>query len=395
MKAAIIGASSESIHTIKKAQELGVEIVALDGNPQAEGLALADKGLCVDISDEEATIEALKKEKPDFVLTVPIGRYLTTIGAVNDALKLKGISKKAAVLCTDKYEFHKIMHKNGLRSCECFLIQPYIDKSSFKEYDTIHYPVILKPRFGSGSRAIYFIGDKCELQNALQEIEKDKEDFVLEEVAPGQEYGVDGAVIDGRFHLILLRQKINTPLPRCQAVGYFSINPEQESALYEKVKCYLEKTVSVLGLNNCLFHADLMIEKEQIFTIELSARPSGHYLHNLFTPLATGVDEAEEYIKYVCNKPYDFDAKEVKNLLIHFWDLPEGMVKKVPGKEEVFISKNVQLLDYQCNICVGDKMEEVTSGHSIMGRGYFILQGSTKEEMLLAAENIKKELLIL
>ena len=98
MKAAIIGASGEAIHTIKKAHEYGIEIAALDGNPEAEGLKYADYPLVVDISDEESTIEALRKEKPDFILTVPIGRYLTTIGAVNDVLGLPGIGRQEAEL---------------------------------------------------------------------------------------------------------------------------------------------------------------------------------------------------------------------------------------------------------------------------------------------------------
>ena len=66
MKAAIIGASREALHTIKKAREHGLFILALDGDASAAGLAAADKGLVVDISDENAVTEALRAEKPDF-----------------------------------------------------------------------------------------------------------------------------------------------------------------------------------------------------------------------------------------------------------------------------------------------------------------------------------------
>ena len=65
MRAALIGAGEESLHTIQKAQELGVRVTALDGNPRAAGLAAADEGLTVDIADEKAVLEALRYRKPD------------------------------------------------------------------------------------------------------------------------------------------------------------------------------------------------------------------------------------------------------------------------------------------------------------------------------------------
>ena len=129
-KAALIGAGEESLHTIKKAQELGVFVTALDGNPEAAGLKAADEGLAVDISREDEVLKALGQEIPDFVITGPIGRYLTTAGAVNDAFRLRGISRQSAVWCTDKYLFHEKLHAAGLRDCCCERVPAFCGKES-------------------------------------------------------------------------------------------------------------------------------------------------------------------------------------------------------------------------------------------------------------------------
>lgn len=400
MKAVIIGASEEALHTIEKAHEYGLEVTALDGNPGAAGLKAADRSLVVDISDEKATIEAVKAEKADFILTVPIGRFLTTIGAVNDALCLPGISKEMAVLCTDKYSFHKKLAMQKLRNCHC-----YAAGSSKEEEITgrelsdqaaagilaLSFPAILKPRYGSGSRGIYMISNAEELQKALRAAEG--EPYILEECVPGEEYGVDGAVIDGKFYLVLLRRKENTPPPARQAVAYFSVL--QADLFHQQVKEYMEKVISCLGLRECLLHADIIRGEEGPFVIELSARPSGHNLHNLFTPLCTGVDVAEEYIKYRIGKNFSFVPKETKAMMIHYFDM-EGEVEQVP--DENAVRKKIQnsvpeaaLIQWNCNIQKGEVLGRVCDGHSVMGRGYFVLEGNTREVLSEAAEIIKEQ----
>ena len=390
-KAVIIGASSEALHTIQIAKKYGLSITALDGNPDAQGLKVAEKALVVDISDEQATIEAVRREKPDFVLTVPIGRYLTTIGAVNDALGLPGISKEMAVLCTDKFAFHKKLEEKSLRSCRCYAIPETEDHR-------LSFPAILKPRYGSGSRGIYMLSNEKELTWALQLIKG--EPYVLEECVPGEEYGVDGAVINGQFHLILLRKKENTPPPARQAVGYFSVQPTD--SFYQKVRTYMKEVIDCLGLSECLLHADLIESENGPFVIELSARPSGHNLHNLFTPLCTGIDMAEEYIKYRIGQPCCFIPEKTKQMLIHYFDM-EGPIKQVPTKEEIdrmlaedggnacgMSDENaLSLVTFECHIKEGEVLQPVSDGHSVMGRGFFVLEGEGQETLKRCAEKIK------
>lgn len=377
MKAAIIGASSESLHTIELARKRGLFVTALDGNPKAEGLKAADEGLVVDISKEDATIEAVKKAGADFVLTVPIGRFLTTIGAVNDALGLPGITAKVAKACTDKFMFHNVLHEKGLRECACF------DVTEGNTYE-ITFPAILKPRYGSGSRGIHYLENEEQLQKSLPLVMG--EPYVLEECVPGEEYGMDAAVIDGKFYPVLLRKKENTPLPNRQAVAYYAV--WEEDAFYEKAVAYMEKVAEAMGLSECLLHADLLHTENGPFAIEVSARPSGHNLHNLFTPLATGVDLAAEYMDYRMGKEFSFVPKQKRQISIHYFDMA-GKVGYVPTQKEVE-ETGVTLVKWECNIKEGEELAPVSDGHSVMGRGYFIIENNKKEEPAKQALTIKE-----
>lgn len=396
-KAVLIGASAEALHTIKIAQDNGLFVTALDGNKDALGLACADKGLVVDISDEKAVVEVVREEAPDFLLTVPIGRYLTTIGAVNDALLLPGISKRVAECCTDKLLFHEKLFEKGLRSCRCYAAERLSGK------EEISFPAILKPRFGSGSRGIFVVSSHEELQRVLPRILD--EPYLLEECVEGEEYGVDGAVIRGVFYLILLRKKVNTPFPARQAVAYFSLT--EKDPFYQTVKLYMEEVIQTLGMDECLLHADIIRGKEAPFVIEMSARPSGHNLHNLFTPLCTGIDEAKEYICYRMGQPYSFEPKKTEQMMIHYFD-GEGKVLKVPKEDEIrqlLLEQRpgITLKAYNCCMKEGEILKPVSDGKSVMGRGYFILamekregeekaekpQTEVEEEFLAAAERIK------
>lgn len=382
LKAVIIGAGSEALHTIKKAHEMGLSVTALDGNPQAVGLKAADKGLVVDISKEETVIEAVRNEGADFALTVPIGRYLTTIGAVNDALGLPGVSRQMAVFCTDKYRFHQKLQEQDLRACHSYAIGGADGSDPGKIGERLAagrlplaWPAILKPRFGSGSRGIRMLQNEGEAAAQIRCLETGQEAYVLEECVPGEEYGVDGAVIGGQFHMVLLRKKENTPPPARQAVGYYSVLPED--AFWSRAQAYMKAVVHCLGLEECLLHADLIRRGEDPFAIEVSARPSGHNLHNLFTPFCTGIDMAEEYIRYRIGRPWSFTPAATRPALIHYFDL-QGKVLDVPAEAQVRRAET-SLAGWECHIRAGQELTPVSDGHSLMGRGYFILEGREAE----------------
>jgi len=312
------------------------------------------------------------------------------MGAVNDALQLPGVGREAAELCTDKWAFHLRLQKEGLRSCRCCLLSekgPKVRKRAEKAVaEGLSFPAILKPRFGSGSRSVFLLKNKEALEEILAKWPDEEEDYVLEECVTGREYGVDGAVIDGKFTMVLLRSKILTPPPVCQAVAYASVLPE--APFWKEAKAYMEKVVAVLGLEECLLHADLIENEEgKPFGIEVSARPSGHNLHNLFTPLCTGIDMAEQMIRHRLGLSAGFVPEKTKRMMIRYFDR-KGKVVRVPSEEEVRLLTGESLAVWDCRLKEGDLLGDVTDGHSLMGRGCFILEEQPSKELWTMSERV-------
>ena len=379
MKGIVIGASRDAIHTIEKAKEHGIYVIALDGNPNAEGFEVADERVVVDISDEEKVRKEVERIKPDFAIPIPIGRYLSTMGYVNDKFHLKGACYQATKVSTDKYIFHQILHDAKLRNIQLYLVNQNTDIEDIN----IDYPAILKPRFGSGSRDVFFINSDEDLNKYVRKVKLLNEDFVLEQAAIGDEYSIDGAVIDGKLQITLLRKKIITPLPIRQPISSFA---ETDDELYSRVSAFMQKVVDVLDYNDCLVNADLIINDSEIFVIEAAPRPSGHNLHNVFVPLATDIDIAEEYVKFLLGEHYNFIAKAIKNIQIRFFDFDDVQVKRVPKIGELKQVLGENLIMWNCNINNGDYLGKVVNGHSIMGRGFFVVKGSTEDDLVHKSE---------
>lgn len=380
MRALVIGASSESIIAIKKLKKRGAFIIGLDGDKNARGFEYVDKKIVVDITNFNEIEVVLKEEKFDFIVPVPVGKILTTIGYLNEKYNMIGIGYRGALNCTDKYLFHALLNKNGLRNIRSYLIKKdeLIDTSM-----QVNYPVILKPRFGSGSKGIYTFKNKDEMKKTIKTTLN--EDYILEEIVEGEEYGVDAIILNNKLEVLLLRKKENINF---QAVSYYSV---VDGKKYEQVKNFLEKVLKVLEVNNVILHADLILNKDGIFVIELSGRPSGHKLHNYFTPMVIGVDILDNYFNFLYNLEYSFVVLKRKNMVLKFIDFENCIIKKIPTIEKLkkIIGKNLK--EFNCALYEGQKLGKIENGNSIAERGFFILEGKNEEKLKEMIEIILKE----
>ncbi len=79
-----VGAGVEQVHSIRQAEDLGLRVVAVDGNPNAAGFAGASECLTVDIKDRDKVLSVANEYNIAAVIPSCIGRYITTVGYVNE-----------------------------------------------------------------------------------------------------------------------------------------------------------------------------------------------------------------------------------------------------------------------------------------------------------------------
>lgn len=381
IKCAVIGASNEAIPMIKTVHDLGIYVIGMDGNANAEGLNYVDKTIVIDLKEKEHVADVLKKEGISFVLPVPIGSILTTTGYVNDRLDLRGIGFEAAVNCADKYRFHQILSEKSLRNIECKLLEDY------PKYENIKFPKIIKPRFGSGSKSVKVLKDISNLRGFLEENKSDNCQYILEDIIEGDEYGLDAIVIKGRIIIKLLRKKRNTPLPFRQSLGYITVPSPDNKGLYVLVEEYMQKVVSTLKINDCIMHADIIINGNTVCVIEMAGRPAGHYIHKDLFELATGENLIEQYVRYFLGEHVGFETKSIRLVAESFFDFENVTIHSVP--DEKMIKNNPNVLCYHCAIKPGDYMVKITDGHSIASRGYFIVKGKDEGSIVSDIIDIK------
>ena len=378
-----IGAGSESLIAIRYAKKLGLKVIAFDGDASALGLREADISYIVDISQPKLIISKLNSDGfiPNLILPTLIGRCLISIGALNDYYNLSGFSYDIADICTDKLKFANALNspKNwggvgldmrNLREINFSLFKPDLDLNEFK------FPLIIKPRFGSGSRDTLVISTKNQLKNILKNEKFKQEDFLIEEFIDGVEYGIDAAVMDGKFNHILLREKLITPIPYRQAIAYISTDE------IPSVSEYMQEIINKLNIDSALIHADIIITKDgKPFIIELATRPSGHYLSK-FIEITTGINPTKEWINHSLNLPYSLKPKFRKNTIIRYFDFEGDWIEA----DFALLKDSLGIIEYECNI--NSTLTKVVDGASIMSRGYAIIEANSKEQCLINAQEL-------
>ncbi|MEK7116771.1 MAG: ATP-grasp domain-containing protein [Patescibacteria group bacterium] len=148
-----------------------MRIIATDINAESCGLFLADKGYIIEpvLGDEKKFLKDIiticNKEKIDIVFScfeaeqIVIAKNVERLKASTKAYFVVQPEKVLDICNQDKLATYRFLSKNNIRVPETYTTKNGADKL-IKKYG---WPLVLKPRHGSGSKDFYIIKNKKEL----------------------------------------------------------------------------------------------------------------------------------------------------------------------------------------------------------------------------------------
>ena len=386
----VLAAGILQVPVIKRAREMGVYVIAADGDPNACGLKYADKPIVANITSEEDMLRVAREEKIDGVIHPCSEVSMNVMGRINDELHLSGISKEQAVLATNKHLMREAFEAYGAPSpkSRCFTDLEVAWGAFCTDFTGA---CILKPSRNSGSRGIAKISSNIKMDEfaRLFEISKNEsrdKQVMLEQFIEGPEFSIEIIVWNGMVNVLTITDKKTTEAPHFVELGHNQ--PSCFSSMtVEKIKAAAVAGVKALGVNNCACHAEVKVQDGDPYIMEIGARMGGDFISTVLTPLSTGVDMIAAAVNCALGIEPDLTPKaEPQGVCIRYFCPKPGVLKSISNTE---VLDNSRVYEWEIYHKVGDIIPEVTS--SLCRSGHVIVTEETPQKAIELAEQLIEE----
>ena len=287
----IIGGAELQVPLIKEAHKLGLKTIVSDLNPKCVSRELCDVFVHLDIFDAQANIEYAKKSDLNIVGVLAAGIDVPeTMAAMNEALGLKGVSLKTALLVKNKDLFRLKLQELNYPMPQFLIIDDTTIETLHETLATMPYPLIVKPTNNCGSRDM-----KIFYENSPQLKEFIKNKFtkygllLVEELWIGEEQTVECLIdIDSTFHNGFITDR-NFTFKNGYPIETGLVHPSQLDTLKQQELFNLAKTVAQdLCIEVGALKLDTIYTKNGPRIIELTVRHSGGFDCQYLVPFSTG-----------------------------------------------------------------------------------------------------------
>ncbi|MBR5420285.1 MAG: ATP-grasp domain-containing protein [Lachnospiraceae bacterium] len=392
----VIAGGDWQIELIKKAKKMGHYVICSNLYEDSPAFPYADACEVADVLDKEKNLEIAKKYMPDAVISDQSDIAVPTVAYLNEKLGLRGIGTALADLFTDKSAQRAFAAEHGLAIPEFRLCEKPEDAYPLLEK---FGRIVIKPIDSQSSRGVYTIDNKEQLSEKVPESigwSNRKKVFLAEEYIDGDEFTVDGLVVNGHHYPLCISVKEMYPqnpnISRTQSYSYHSQKHD-----YDLLRATNKALIELSGLPMGLTHSEYRAHKGKYYLVEAGARGGGSNLSGKIVPFMSGIDNYEYLIREALGEPVD--EEKVKNnafseeryVVMRFFDLGEGVVERVEGLD--FLKAHPMLIDWQLNVKPGDVLKQPAYGR--LRPGHFIIGGDGKDKVEQEAARILEKVKVI
>jgi len=237
-----------------------------------------DRAIPVRFGDVQASLEALRGRRFDAIAAVGDGPAVLA-AEVADALGIPFHPPAAARACHDKYLARQLFEAAGLAVPQFFRVA--LADGPHAAAQRAPYPCVLKPLGLSASRGVIRANDPEEFRAAFARIkallarERKSQYLQVEAYIPGREFAVEGIVTHGAARVLAIFDKPD-PLEGPFFEETIYVTPSRESAAAQQsMREAVDRAVRALGLYHGPFHAELRLNEDGVWMLEVAARPIG------------------------------------------------------------------------------------------------------------------------
>lgn len=368
-----ISAGRWQLSGIKRALDSGMNVFAIDGDPNASGFKIATKSLVVDIKDTNAVLSAIKNSgiTPDGVVSFVSEVGMLSAAAVREEYGLTGPDKKLTNAVINKVKQRELWDKAGIPGPKWFSFNSITDVEYYAKQ--LGFPCIIKPSDSAGSRGVTKLDNTEGIKEAalIALAASNSGVGIIESYMDGIEYAIETFGDGQEVHVLAVTEKIKVPATN----GTIA---QELSTPCEKVKSEMVSSVAVnalkaLGYLSGPGHTEIIMNYNgKVGLVEAAGRGGGFMVYERLVELASGFDIVKATALQAMGHNPEVVIEKNRAVVLRFFPSIPGEVMKLDGFSE---ANNLSGVEAGPFVSIGQQVGKVQGDGDRLG--YILSEGET------------------
>lgn len=369
-KLMILGAGPNQLPGIKKAVNLGFNVITVDNIPDNVGHKYSHQYVNCSTVDKEGVLKAAEKHEIDGIVTFASDVAIPTLGYVAEQLGLAGPGQSISETMTNKIKFRIFQRENRLKHPEFAIVERRDDLE--RQILNLTPPLMFKPVDTSGSRGISIVNnsDKRLFFEAFEHAKSysRSETVCVEEFVNGTDVSGDGFVSNGQLDFAIVTKKYKKDFVVTGHRIPSTVSDDDQSRIIAEVA----HTCHAADYRDGPLDFDVRIADDHVTVLEMSPRLGGNGIPMLIAH-GTGFDLFTAAIQFSLGLRIQLPGKaKVKKSCgsLIFGTDSKGILNNIATGPEI-MAIVPEIFEYQLNLNIGDRVCSFTHGGNSLGYALF------------------------